>query len=140
MLFLWVFGNNVEDRLGGCASCSSTCWAASRPRRCSRPPTPASDVPNIGASGAIAAVLGGYLLLYPTAAVITLIRSSRVPLPAVVLLVLLVRCCRSSRRSAVPGRQTPGGGVAYFAHVGGFAFGLLTIRWWVRREPLKPAW
>jgi len=140
MLFLWIFGNNIEDRVGrrrflffyllGGLAASALQLAAG----------PSSDVPNIGASGAIAAVLGGYLLLYPTAAVVTYIPPFFfIPLPAVFFLVgwfLLQILAASSVQVG-----SAGGGVAYFAHIGGFAFGLLTIRWWVRRnEPRPPAY
>jgi membrane associated rhomboid family serine protease len=140
MLFLWIFGNNVEDRvgrrrfllfylLGGLAAAALQLAAG-----------PSSDVPNIGASGAIAAVLGGYLLLYPTAAVVTYIPPFFfIPLPAVLFLVgwfLLQVFAASSVQVG-----SAGGGVAYFAHIGGFVFGLLTIRWWVRgNEPRPPAY
>ena len=140
MLFLWIFGNNIEDRvgrrrflffylLGGLAASALQLVVG-----------PASDVPNIGASGAIAAVLGGYLLLYPTAAVITFIPPFFFfPLPAVFFLVgwfLLQVFAASSVQVG-----SAGGGVAYFAHIGGFAFGLLTIRWWVQKnEPRPPAY
>ena len=119
---------------------SSTCWAASPPRGSSSLVGPTSDVPNIGASGAIAAVLGGYLLLYPTAAVITYIPPFFVlPLPAIFFLAGWF-ALQILAASAVQVGST-GGGVAYFAHIGGFAFGLLTIRWWVRRnEPRPPAY
>jgi len=137
MLFLWIFGNNIEDRvgrrrflffylLGGLAASALQLVVG-----------PASDVPNIGASGAIAAVLGGYLLLYPTAAVITFIPPFFFfPLPAVFFLVgwfLLQVFAASSVQVG-----SAGGGVAYFAHIGGFAFGLLTIRWWVRKNEPRP--
>jgi rhomboid family protein len=140
MLFLWIFGNNIEDRvgrrrflifylLGGLAAAALQLVAG-----------PSSDVPNIGASGAIAAVLGGYLLLYPTAAVVTYIPPFFfIPLPAVFFLVgwfLLQILAASSVQVG-----SAGGGVAYFAHIGGFAFGLLTIKWWVRKnEPRPPAY
>ena len=140
MLFLWIFGNNIEDRvgrrrflffylLGGLAASALQLVVGS-----------ASDVPNIGASGAIAAVLGGYLLLYPTAAVITFIPPFFFfPLPAVFFLVgwfLLQVFAASSVQVG-----SAGGGVAYFAHIGGFAFGLFTIKWWVRKnEPRPPAY
>jgi membrane associated rhomboid family serine protease len=140
MLFLWIFGNNIEDRvgrrrflvfyvLGGLAASGLQLLVGT-----------ASDVPNIGASGAIAAVLGGYLLLYPTAAVITYIPPFFFfPLPAVFFLigwfVLQVVAASSVQVGSA------GGGVAYFAHIGGFIFGLFTIRWWVRKnEPRPPAY
>jgi membrane associated rhomboid family serine protease len=138
MLFLWIFGNNIEDRigrrrflvfylLGGLAAAALQIAAG-----------PSSDVPNIGASGAIAAVLGGYLLLYPRASVITYIPPFFfVPLPAVFFLVGWIALQVLAAGSNQVG--TAGGGVAYFAHIGGFAFGLLTIRRWVRPEAPRPA-
>jgi membrane associated rhomboid family serine protease len=140
MLFLWIFGNNIEDRVGrrrflifyllGGLAASALQLAAG----------PSSDVPNIGASGAIAAVLGGYLLLYPTAAVVTFIPPFFFfPLPAVFFLVGWFALQILAASSVQVG--SAGGGVAYFAHIGGFAFGLLTIRWWVRKnEPRPPAY
>src|SRR5205823_10065189 len=83
MLFLWIFGNNVEDRLGrlrfllfyiaGGAVALLVQWLAA----------PSSDVPTIGASGAIAAVLGGYVVLYPRAFVVTLVGWIPLPIPAI---------------------------------------------------------
>ena len=140
MLFLWIFGNNIEDRVGrrrflifyllGGLAASALQLAVG----------PSSDVPNIGASGAIAAVLGGYLLLYPTAAVITFIPPFFfIPLPAVFFLIGWFGLQILAASSVQVG--SAGGGVAYFAHIGGFAFGLLTIRWWVRKnEPRPPAY
>jgi membrane associated rhomboid family serine protease len=140
MLFLWIFGNNIEDRvgrrrfllfylLGGLAAAGLQLAVG-----------PSSDVPNIGASGAIAAVLGGYLLLYPTAAVITYIPPFFVlPLPAIFFLAGWFALQILAASAVQVGSS--GGGVAYFAHIGGFAFGVLTIRWWVRRnEPRPPAY
>jgi rhomboid family protein len=139
MLFLWIFGNNIEDRvgrrrflifylLGGLAAAGLQVLAG-----------PSSDVPNIGASGAIAAVLGGYLLLYPTAAVITYVPPFFFfPLPAIFFLACWFALQVFAASSVRVG--SAGGGVAYFAHIGGFVFGIVTIRWWVRREPLRPAW
>ena len=139
MLFLWIFGNNVEDRvgrrrfllfylLGGLAAAGLQIAAG-----------PSSDVPNIGASGAIAAVLGGYLLLYPRASVVSYIPPFFfLPVPAVFFLIGWIALQVLAAGSVQVG--SAGGGVAYFAHIGGFAFGLLTIRWWVRmNEPPRPA-
>jgi membrane associated rhomboid family serine protease len=143
MLFLWIFGNNIEDRvgrrrfllfyvIGGLAAALLQFVAG-----------PGSDVPNIGASGAIAAVLGGYLVLYPKAAVITFIPPFFfIPLPAVLFLIGWILLQVYAAGAVQVG--TAGGGVAYYAHIGGFAFGLLTIRWWVRqserRAPPPSAW
>ncbi|MEP6641212.1 MAG: rhomboid family intramembrane serine protease [Gaiellales bacterium] len=137
MLFLWIFGNNIEDRLGrrrfivfyllgGLAAAVLQFLAG-----------PGSDVPNIGASGAIAAVLGGYLVLYPRAAVITFIPPFFFfPLPAVLFLLGWILLQVYSAGSGQVG--SAGGGIAYFAHIGGFIFGLLTIRWWVQWAERPP--
>ncbi len=133
MLFLWIFGNNVEDRLGrprflvfyllGGVAAAALQWLASR----------GSDIPTIGASGAIAAVLAGYLVLYPRAMVITLIGWIPFPVPAVLFLVVWILLQVAGASSGAVGAD--GGGVAYFAHLGGFAFGLLTIKLFDRGVP-----
>jgi len=92
---------------------------------------PNSTAPTLGASGAIAAVLGGYIVLYPRARVLTLVFIifffTVIELPALVVLGLWF--AEQAVFGAV-GLTSPGatGGVAYFAHVGGFIFGLATIR------------
>jgi membrane associated rhomboid family serine protease len=128
MLFLWVFGSKVEDRLGrarflifyllgGVAALSLQFLA-----------DPGSALATIGASGAIAAVLAGYLLLYPRALVLTLIGWIPIPLPAVLFLLIWILLQLAGAAGAIG--QAAGGGdsIAYMAHVGGFAFGLLAIR------------
>jgi membrane associated rhomboid family serine protease len=137
MLFLWIFGNNIEDRLGrrrfivfyllGGLAAAVLQFAAGT----------SSDVPNIGASGAIAAVLGGYLVLYPRAAVVTFIPPFFFfPLPAVFFLLGWILLQVYAAGSVQVG--SAGGGIAYFAHIGGFVFGLLTIRWWARPPDRPP--
>ncbi len=94
---------------------------------------PDAAVPTIGASGAVAAVLGGYALLYPRARVVTLlfiiIFFTILELPALVVLGVwfLLQALNGVSEVAQP-VAGGGGGVAYFAHIGGFLFGLLTIR------------
>jgi membrane associated rhomboid family serine protease len=143
MLFLWIFGNNVEDRmgrvkfvifylLGGLCALALQVLAG-----------PNSMVPTLGASGAIAAVLGGYLLLYPRARVVTLIFIvfffTILELPA--LLVLGFWFILQAYSAAVSYPSGGGGGVAYFAHVGGFLFGLLAIKLFARRgSQTGPLW
>jgi membrane associated rhomboid family serine protease len=126
MLFLWIFGNNIEDSmskwrfvlfylLGGLAATGAHIAV-----------DPSSTVPTLGASGAIAAVLGGYALLYPRARVVTLIFIiifvTVIELPALVVLGVWFLL------QLLGGSQPTGDGVAYFAHIGGFVFGLLFIR------------
>jgi membrane associated rhomboid family serine protease len=133
MLFLWIFGNNIEDRVGRRRFLIFYLIGGFLAALLQFLAGPSSDVPNIGASGAIAAVLGGYLVLYPRAAVITYIPPIFfIPLPAVLFLVGWIVLQVYAAGSVQVG--SAGGGVAYFAHIGGFAFGLLTIRWWVRQN------
>ena len=133
MLFLWIFGNNVEDSmgpvkflifylLGGLAATAGQTLV-----------DPNSAVPNIGASGAIAGVLGGYLLLFPRARVVTVIFIifffTIVELPAMLFLAIWIgEQILFGYLGLTSGTGNGSGGVAYFAHIGGFAFGLLTIK------------
>jgi len=144
MLFLWIFGGNVEDAmarwryvlfylLGGLAAIGLQIAI-----------DPESTVPTVGASGAIAAVLGGYILLYPRARVVTVVfivfLFTLIELPAWLMLGLwfLEQAVVGAGQLANP--TGGGGGVAYFAHIGGFAFGLLAIRLFAqRRKRLRPA-
>ena len=143
MLFLWIFGNNVEDALGrpryiayyllgGLAAFAGQVLV-----------DPNSTVPTIGASGAIAAVLGGYILLYPRARVVTLIFIiffvTIIELPAMVVLGIWFLEQIYFGAAGLSNPVGGSGGVAYFAHIGGFAFGLIFIRAFVkRRKRLQP--
>jgi membrane associated rhomboid family serine protease len=142
MLFLWIFGNNVEDALGHVKYLAFYIVGGLAALVLQVAVAPNSDAPTIGASGAIAAVLGGYILLYPRARVLTLVIiiffATVVELPALVMLgVWFVQ----QAVFGAAGLTTPtgsSGGVAYFAHVGGFAFGLLTIKLLARRRKHIP--
>jgi len=130
MLFLWIFGNNIEDSmnrlifvvfylLGGLAALGLQVAIH-----------PDSLIPTVGASGAIAGVLGAYARLYPHARVVTviiiIIFFTIVTLPALLVLGLWFLL------QLLPAFSDPvgsaGGGVAYFAHIGGFLFGVLAIK------------
>jgi membrane associated rhomboid family serine protease len=138
MLFLWIFGNNIEDRVGRRRFLAFYLLGGLAAAALQFAMGPSSDVPNIGASGAIAAVLGGYLVLYPRAFVITYIPPVFfVPLPAILFLLIWFGLQIAAAGSVQVG--SAGGGVAYYAHIGGFAFGLLTIRWWVQQRRTPPA-
>jgi membrane associated rhomboid family serine protease len=142
MVFLWIFGNNVEDALGHVKYLAFYIVGGLAALALQVAVAPNSDAPTIGASGAIAAVLGGYILLYPRARVLTLVIIiffvTVIELPALVM--LGVWFAQQAVFGAV-GLTTPtgsSGGVAYFAHVGGFAFGLLTIKMLARRRKHIP--
>ena len=124
MLYLWIFGNNVEDahRAREVPAFLSACpgWS---PAVAQFSFDPSSAVPMIGASGAVSGILGAYLLLFPRAKVKTLVFIfvfiTTVDIPAVLLLTVwfLMQIIFSQ-----------GQGVAWFAHIGGFLFGLVTIK------------
>lgn len=120
MLFLWVFGDNVEDRLGklrfllfylACGVAAVLAQAL---------PAPDARVPMVGASGAVSGVLGAYLLWFPRARVLVLVPFSLIRLPAVWVLGLWFLVQLVASLSAPPGE----GGVAFRAHLGGFVAGL----------------
>ena len=110
MLFLWIFGNNVEDSMGPVKFVVFYLLGGIAATAAQVATDTGSEVANLGASGAVAAVLGGYLLLFPRARVIT-----------VVFIIFFFTIIELVQPAAE-------GGVAYFAHIGGFAFGLLAIK------------
>ena len=148
MLFLWIFGNNVEDALGhvrylafyllgGFAATALQTFVTLHYGTAQD-----ATVPNLGASGAISAVLGGYIVLLPGASVLTLIFFGIIiirELPAWIFLGIwfLLQAVMGSFSLLEPQQ---GGGVAFFAHIGGFAFGLATVRLFRKRRPLQPAY
>jgi rhomboid family protein len=121
MLYLWIFGDNVEDRLGhtkflvfyllcGIAATYSQVLVS-----------PNSNIPNLGASGAIAGVLGAYLIMFPGGRVQVMMGRGIIPMPAIVVIGFwaLLQVFSSI------GAMSSEGGVAYMAHVGGFVAGLI---------------
>jgi membrane associated rhomboid family serine protease len=142
MIFLAIFGPNVEDAtgrvrylafylLGGIVALAAQVLVG-----------PDSSTPTIGASGAIAAVLGGYLLLYSRARVLTLVFIvffvTIVEVPAILLLAFWFLEQLYFGAAGLASPLGGGGGVAYFAHVGGFAFGLILIRLFVKHRKAGP--
>jgi len=147
LVFLWVFGNNIEDAMGHVRFVVFylTCGVAAAAAQIAI--APSSIVPMVGASGAISGVLGGYLLLYPRVRVHTLIFLgifvTTVDLPAYVLLGywIVLQIIGGLPSLAGVGAE---GGVAFFAHIGGFLAGMLLIRLFARpeylaRRPVHPA-
>ena len=133
MLFLWIFGDNLEDQMGPVKFLVFYILAGLAAAALQIGVDPASQVPMVGASGAIAGVLGGYLLLFPRArvdVVIILIIIFKVfPIPAWIVLGLWFGI------QVFSGTTTPSqdGGVAYFAHIGGFIAGaVLCLPLWRR--------
>ena len=136
MLYLWIFGNNIEDRLGHvrflifylfCGICAAYSHALTNP---------ASTIPMIGASGAVSGILGAYILLFPRANVHTLlflgIFITTVKIPA--MIVIGFWAILQFLNGMISSGLHDGGGVAWFAHLGGFLIGLLTIKLWLPRR------
>jgi membrane associated rhomboid family serine protease len=129
MLFLWIFGNNIEDAMGRATFVVFYLLGGLAALGLQVATDPNSQVVTIGASGAIAGVLGAYARLYPRARVVTIviiiIFFTIITLPALLVLGLWFLL------QLLPAFSEPvgsAGGVAYFAHIGGFVFGLLAIK------------
>jgi membrane associated rhomboid family serine protease len=148
MLFLWIFGNNVEDAFGrarfllwylaaGIAATALQTFVTLTFGNVTD-----ASVPNIGASGAIAGVLGAYFVLLPRARVLTVIFFGIIflrEIPAIWFLgIWIVLQIWQGGVGLLHPDQT--GGVAVFAHIGGFAFGLLTVHLLAKRRPLQPSY
>jgi membrane associated rhomboid family serine protease len=130
MLFMWIFGNNIEDSMGRFRFAAFYLLGGLVALAAQVAMDADAAIPTVGASGAIAAVLGGYALLYPHARVLTvvfiIIFFTVVQLPALLVLGLwfLLQLLPAFSEPV----ESSGGGVAYFAHIGGFLFGLAMIR------------
>ncbi len=136
MLYLWIFGDNIEDRLGhakflvfylicGLAASASQILFS-----------PSSIIPSLGASGAIAGVLGAYLVLFPKKNVRVLFLRQIVNMPAFIVLGMWI-ALQIFAQVGVSGGQSSG--VAYLAHIGGFATGILLIYLFGGRKKLAAA-
>ncbi len=131
MLYLWIFGDNVEDRMGHfryilfyllCGLAAAGVHIITNPE---------SDIPTVGASGAISGVLGAYMMLYPFARVIVVIPIlffwDVVKLPALIVLGFWFVTQIFQGTLALAIETTAKGGVAWWAHIGGFVFGMLLV-------------
>jgi membrane associated rhomboid family serine protease len=139
MLFLWVFGNNVEDSMGRGRFVLFYLLAGAVAVYAQSLIDPNATTPTIGASGAVAGVLGAYLLLYPHARVLTVVFFvfffTFIEIPAVLMLGIWFALQFLPAVGQVATPDVAGeGGVAYLAHVGGFLFGLAMIRLFARRD------
>lgn len=125
MLYLWIFGNNVEDRLGHATFTIFYLLCGLGATFAQLAVSTGSNVPNLGASGAIAGVLGAYLLMFPRSKVNVLMGRMIVAMPALVVLGFWILLqIFSSVGTFTESAQTQGG-VAYMAHIGGFVAGLV---------------
>ena len=141
MLYLWIFGDNIEDAMGhgrflvfylfcGLLATGAHIFAAQNSGGLN------PLIPSLGASGAIAGVLGGYLMLYPRKSIVVLIGFIPIVVPAVLMIGLwIVTQTFSGFAAEFTTQQTreSGGGVAYWAHVGGAVAGLILV--WLFRDP-----
>jgi len=136
MLYLWIFGNNIEDKLGHvrfsffyifCGIISAYAHAITEPN---------SYIPMVGASGAVSGILGAYILLFPKATVHTVlilgffITIVKVPALIVIGFWAIIQFVSGLLSTGIDHK----GGVAWFAHIGGFLIGLLTIKLWLPRR------
>jgi membrane associated rhomboid family serine protease len=138
MLFLWVFGNNVEDRMNPAVFLGFYLLGGVVAAYAQVLPDIGSTVPLIGASGAVAAVLGAYIVMFPRARVLTLVIFffiTAIELPAVVVLGLWFVLQALQGIGSLAGDI---GGVAWFAHIGGFLFGLLVALLFYRTRRPQP--
>jgi membrane associated rhomboid family serine protease len=138
MLFLWVFGRNLEDLIGGgrflvfyllCGLAAAVVQVVANPY---------VRVPTIGASGAIAGVMGAYLIKFPRSQIDTLVLLfvffTRLAIPAPFYLLFWFGLQFLNGFESIGDRSYTGGGVAYFAHIGGFLAGMLLIRLFPSRQ------
>lgn len=138
MLYLWIFGDNVEDRFGHAKFtlfyllCGVTATLAQVAI------SAGSNVPNLGASGAIAGVLGAYLILFPRGNVKVLMGRGVMPMPALMVIGLWIVLQFINGVGSIT-QSTETGGVAYMAHIGGFVAGLVLTFLFGGRRIAAPA-
>ena len=138
MLYLWIFGDNVEDRLGHAKFVIFYFLCGIAATVAQLVFTANSNVPNLGASGAIAGVLAAYIVLFPRGQVRVLMGRGIMPLPALVVIGLwIVLQFINGIGSITQSAET--GGVAYMAHIGGFVAGLVLTFIFAGRKTEVPA-
>ena len=150
MLFLWVFGDNVEDRFGHVAYLGFYLASGIVASLAQASIDPSSVVPVVGASGAVAGVLGAYLVWFPKATISVVIPFFvlifiPLPVPAIVMIGLWFLQNLLAGYATIGSAGTPDAGVAFFAHIGGFIFGFALVLLLFRnlraaRRAPPPAW
>jgi len=146
MLYLWIFGDNVEDRMGhsrflvfyllcGVAAAVAQTWML-----------PTSEVPMVGASGAVAGVMGAYFVLYPRSRIVTLlpifIFIQLIEVPAILFLGIwfLLQFLSGVGSVATAADRASAGGIAFWAHIAGFAVGAVAVLFFKRPERQRVEW
>jgi len=141
MLFLWIFGNNVEDRIGRIRYLLFYLAAGIVASLAQLATGPDSAIPNLGASGAIAGVLGAYLVMFPRRKVLTVVILfffiTWVYVPAVFVLGAWFLLQLLNEYGALSNATNASGGVAFAAHIGGFVFGVLLALLFFPKEGLR---
>jgi len=136
MLYLWIFGDNVEDRYGHakftifyllCGIAATFAQLAFNTE---------SNIPNLGASGAIAGVLGAYILMFPKGRVNVLMGRGVIPMPALIVIGFWIVLQLFSGIGSIAD-TTDTGGVAYMAHIGGFVAGIVLTFLFGRKSGVK---
>jgi membrane associated rhomboid family serine protease len=144
MWYLWIFGDNVEDRLGHLTYLLFYLLCGVGAGIVHTVLNSETVVPSVGASGAIAGVLGAYVISYPFARVLTLVPIfifiQVIPIPAVFLLLFwfLMQFLYGAESLAITARNT--GGVAWWAHVGGFVIGIIMVGLFPRKDRPRYEW
>ena len=139
MWFLWLFGNNIEDSMTRVRFLAFYLLCGVSAAMAQVMADPASIIPMVGASGAISGVMGAYLVLFPRVRVFTMVPlgfyATSVALPAWAMLIYwMVLQLVSQAASSLTAQQ---GGVAYWAHIGGFAAGVVLVKLFERRDRVK---
>jgi membrane associated rhomboid family serine protease len=131
MLYLWIFGDNVEDTLGHARFVLLYFGSGIGAALAQTVVNPHAGIPMVGASGAVSGILGAYLLLFPYATVLTLVTFGFfwrfIHMPALVVLGLWILLQFLSGYLSLGAPGVAGGGVAFFAHIGGFFVGMALL-------------
>lgn len=141
MLFLWVFGDNVEDRMGHAGYLLFYLVAAVAAALVQGAVDPDSTIPMVGASGAVAGVLGAYIVWFPRATVVAvfpMLFFLPLPVPAILMIGMWFLQNVFAGYTSLGSAATPDAGVAWFAHIGGFVFGFLLVFVFLRSKGRPP--
>jgi len=141
MWFLWIFGDNIEDTMGRGKYLLFYLLSGVAAALTHIVLNPSSDLPTVGASGAIAGVMGAYLIKFPHSRILTLVPIffffTTFEVPAVLMLAYWFLIQIFSGAGSIARTQASQGGVAWFAHVGGFLAGMLLVKIMGTRQPYR---